>query len=286
MTSTNVSFEFFPPRDETGVLRLNRTADELSHLSPSFVSVTYGAGGTTRELTHAAVRDMSIRTPNRVAAHLTCVGATKSETKAVVDDYVKAGVTSVVALRGDPPKGQGGFSPHKDGYASSVELISALADRGDLRIICGAYPEPHPDGQGTASDVAWLKRKQDAGAQAAITQFFFRADTFLRFRDDCVKAGVHIPILPGILSFTSWEGAVRFAGRCGAHVPETLIHQFSRIKDASDERRVSVQFNTRLCEVLLREGVDHLHFYTLNDPHVTREVYGSLGIGDTLQKCA
>lgn len=278
-----VSFEFFPPRDLDASFRLWDAVTSLAPYSPDFVSVTYGAGGTTRRLTHEAVAAISANTRIPVAAHLTCVDASREETMAVVDGYEAAGVRKVVALRGDAPKGAGGFRPREDGYADSVALIAALAERGGMDVLCGAYPEPHPDGTGTASDIAWLKRKQDAGAAGAITQFFFDQNTFLRFRDEAVRAGVTIPIIPGVLPIRSWEGAVRFAARCGARVPDHVLRAFEAVSTPEDERRVAVDLAAYLCRSLIREGVGHVHFYTLNSPDLTAEVCDRLGVGRVLK---
>jgi methylenetetrahydrofolate reductase (NADPH) len=188
--------------------------------------VTYGAGGTTRKLTHEAVTTLHRNFGLPVAAHLTCVDATREETLEIAGSYAEAGVTEIVALRGDAPKGTTRFTPHPEGFADSVELIAALAATGRFTLRVGAYPERHPDAADAHADVLWLKRKLDAGAESAITQFFFEADTFLRFRDACAAAGITAPIRPGILPITSWEGAKRFAARCGAHVPQRLDEAF------------------------------------------------------------
>ena len=187
MSAPRVSFEFFPPKTLDASFRLWDTVRMLAPLSPSFVSVTYGAGGTTRQLTHEAVTTIGAQFGLNVAAHLTCVDATRAETLAIADSYTKAGVTEIVALRGDPPKGQGRFTPNPEGFADSVELIEALAATGNFNLRVGAYPEPHPEAADELADVRWLKQKFAAGADSAITQFFFEADTFLRFRDTCAR---------------------------------------------------------------------------------------------------
>jgi methylenetetrahydrofolate reductase (NADPH) len=277
MTLPAVSFEFFPPRNLDQSFRLWDTARALAPLAPDFVSVTYGAGGTTRQLTHEAVTALASHYGLNVAAHLTCVDATREETLQIVADYAAAGVREIVALRGDAPQGQDRFTPHADGFASSVELIEAIAARGDMTIRCGAYPEPHPDSPDTAADVAWLKRKVDAGATSAITQFFFDADTFFRFRDACVAAGIDAPILPGILPIQSWAGARRFAERCGTSVPQWAEEAFAAAgKDG--EAQLALETCVRLCEDLVAGGVDALHFYTLNKPELVQKVCAELGI--------
>lgn len=278
MSAPRLSFEFFPPKSLDASFRLWQTVHALAPLAPDFVSVTYGAGGTTRQLTHEAVTTIGAHTGLTVAAHLTCVEATRAETLAIVDDYARAGVTEIVALRGDPPQGAARFQPHPDGFADSVELIEAIAARGDMTIRCGAYPEPHPAGSGTAADVAWLKRKIDAGASSAITQFFFEADTFLRFRDACAAAGITAPIIPGVLPIQSWEGARRFAARCGTAVPAWLDEAFATARRDGREALLATAICAELCDELLSEGVEHLHFYTLNRPDMTREVCAALGL--------
>ena len=273
-----VSFEFFPPQTLDASFRLWETVQTLAPLDPAFVSVTYGAGGTTRKLTHEAVTTIGRNYGLKVAAHLTCVDATRAETLDIANAYAAAGVTEIVALRGDAPKGAARFTPHPEGFANSVELIEALAATGKFTIRVGAYPEPHPDAADTAADVAWLKRKIDAGATSAITQFFFEAETFLRFRDACAKAGISAPIIPGILPITSWDGARRFANRCGAHVPAWLDEAFAAATRDGREELLATALCTELCDTLLNEGVENLHFYTLNRPQLTREVCRALGI--------
>ncbi|MFC0812571.1 methylenetetrahydrofolate reductase [NAD(P)H] [Paracoccus panacisoli] len=275
-----VSFEFFPPKTLDQSFRLWETARALAPLGPDFVSVTYGAGGTTRQLTHEAVTALATHYGLNVAAHLTCVEATRAETMQIVDDYAAAGVREIVALRGDAPQGAAAWTPHPEGFASSVELIEAIAARGGFTIRCGAYPEPHPDSPDSAADVAFLKRKVDAGATSAITQFFFDPDTFFRFRDACAAAGIAAPVIPGILPIQSWAGAKRFAARCGTSVPAWAEDAFARAGkpgEAALARDIAVELCTRLIE----GGVDRLHFYTLNRPELTAEVCAALGIEAT-----
>lgn len=225
MTAT-ISYEFFPPRTLDASFKLWDTLSALHHTDPSFVSVTYGAGGTTRQLTHEAVETIGKRAGLNVAAHLTCVDASREETLAIADRYAEAGVNHIVALRGDPPKGDGAFRPRDDGFASSVELVEALAKTGRFELTVGAYPDPHPEAADASADVEWLKRKVDAGATRAITQFFFDADTFFRFRDACDAAGITAQILPGILPIQSWNGVRKFAERCGTPIPDHLSRAF------------------------------------------------------------
>ena len=226
MTKPSVSFEFFPPQTLDASFRLWETVQALAPLSPDFVSVTYGAGGTTRKLTHDAVEAIQRNYGLNVAAHLTCVDATRAETMAIAESYAAIGVKEIVALRGDAPKGAERFTAHPDGFASVLELIEVLASTNKFKIRVGAYPERHPDAADDKADIRWLKRKLEAGASSAITQFFFEAETFLRFRDACVKEGITAPIIPGILPIQSWSGAKRFAARCGTRVPPRLDDAF------------------------------------------------------------
>ena len=270
MTTPAVSFEFFPPQNLEASFRLWDTVQVLSPLNPRFVSVTYGAGGTTRDLTRDAVATLHKNAGLNVAAHLTCVNATKEETLAIADSFADAGVTEIVALRGDPPKGQGQFTAHPDGFANSVELIEALAATGKFTIRVGAYPERHPDAASEQADIDWLKRKLDAGAAEGITQFFFETDTFLRFRDRCAKAGITAPIVPGILPIENWKGMRAFALRCGANVPTWMDEAFETAARDNREDLLATALCSEMCTDLIDEGVDKLHFYTLNRPELTR----------------
>ncbi|MEL6169255.1 MAG: methylenetetrahydrofolate reductase [NAD(P)H] [Pseudomonadota bacterium] len=278
MSRPTLSFEFFPPKSLEASFRLWDTLHTLAPLAPSFVSVTYGAGGTTRDITHEAVTTITSHTGLRVAAHLTCVDATKAETLEIAHRYAEAGITDIVALRGDPPGGTGPFAPHPDGFADSVELIAALAETGRFRIHVGAYPDPHPEATNAAQGVDWLKRKIDAGATGAITQFFFEADTFFRFRDAAAAAGIDAPILPGILPIESWAGTRRFAIRTGVPIPSWLDRAFEAATRDGREDLLATAIATELCSTLLDGGVPHLHFYTLNRPDLTRDVAHALGL--------
>ena len=273
-----ISFEFFPPQSLDASFKLFEAVQALAPMGPEFVSVTYGAGGTTRRLTHEAVGTLHRNYGLNVAAHLTCVDASKAETVAIAEGYHQAGVRQIVALRGDAPNGAARFQPHADGFASSVDLVAALAATGKFEIAVGAYPEPHPDAADPTADVRWLKRKVDAGATKAITQFFFDADAFFRFRDDCVAAGIHVPIIPGILPIQSWAGTKRFAARCGARVPARLDEAFATAARDGREDLLALAQCTALCDRLMSGGVEDLHFYTLNRPHLVREVARAVGI--------
>lgn len=278
MTAPKLSFEFFPPKSLEGSFRLWDCVNTLQPLAPEFVSVTYGAGGTTRQLTHEAVTTLQKTTGLRVAAHLTCVDASRAETLEIADQYAQAGVSDIVALRGDAPKGSDGFKAHAEGFGSSVELIEALADTGHFNIRVGAYPEKHPEARDQAADIAFLKRKIDAGASCAITQFFFEAETFFRFRDACVAAGIDAPIIPGILPVENWAGVQRFAEQCGASIPPLVAQAFENAERDGQTDLLATALATELCDDLLEGGVDHLHFYTLNKPLLTHDICRALGI--------
>ena len=273
-----ISFEFFPPKSLQASFDLWESLNILTPLQPTFVSVTYGAGGTTRQLTREMTEAVASKYGLDVAAHLTCVDASRAETLAIAKSYVDAGVSRIVALRGDPPKGAGKFVPHPHGYADSVGLVAGLAATGVNEIYVGAYPEPHPEAAHENADIDWLKRKFDAGASAAITQFFFNSELFLRFRDRCEKAGIDKPIIPGILPIENWQNTKRFAARCGASIPAQLDAEFVMAARNDVEDILSVVVATDLCADLMEEGVDQFHFYTLNRPFLTRDVCLALGI--------
>ncbi|KIC34537.1 methylenetetrahydrofolate reductase [NAD(P)H] [Leisingera sp. ANG-S5] len=279
MTTPKISFEFFPPQNLEASFRLWDTVQVLAPMDPRFVSVTYGAGGTTRTLTRDAVSTLHKSSGLNVAAHLTCVNASKAETLEIADQFAAAGVTEIVALRGDPPKGEGKFIPHPDGFANSVELIKGLKARGNFNIKVGAYPDRHPDAADQAADVEWLKRKLDAGADEALTQFFFEAETFFRFRDACEKAGIDgSKLTPGILPIENWKGARNFAKRCGTIIPDWVENAFEKALRDDREELLATALCTELCSDLLEGGVNKLHFYTLNRPELTRDVCFALGV--------
>ena len=282
MRVPSVSFEFFPPQSIEASFRLWDTVNALAPLDPSFVSVTYGAGGTTRDLTHDAVATIHKHYGLNVAAHLTCVNASRAETLEIAHRYAETGVTEIVALRGDPPKGAGRFVPHPDGFRDSTELVEALAATGRFKLRVGAYPDPHPEAAHATADIDWLKRKIDAGAHCAITQFFFEADTFFRFRDACAKAGIEAEIIPGIFPIENWSGCRRFAERCGAKVPNALAQAFETAIRDGREDLLAIAHATELCTTLIEGGAGHLHFYTLNKPGLTRDVCHAIGLHPTV----
>ncbi|MEL6680808.1 MAG: methylenetetrahydrofolate reductase [NAD(P)H] [Pseudomonadota bacterium] len=273
-----VSFEFFPPHSAEATLRLWRSVERLAPLGPKFVSVTYGAGGTTRDRTRAAIMTIRERARLNVAGHLTCVGATKAETLAVAEEFRRLGVRRIVALRGDPPKGAGRFEPHPDGFASAAELVAALRTVGDFDIAVAAYPEVHPEAESLATDLDTLKRKLDAGASHAITQFCFENDTFYRFRDAAAAAGISAPILPGILPIENFRKMRNFAARCQASVPQWMEKAYENAGTDADVLLLSIAIASEQCADMLENGVEHLHFYTLNNPDLTYDICHTLGL--------
>lgn len=279
MKAPEVSFEFFPPQNLQASFRLWDTVQTLAPLDPRFVSVTYGAGGTTRDLTRDAVATLHKSSGLKVAAHLTCVNATKEETLDIANGFAEAGVTEIVALRGDPPKGEGQFTQYPGGFANSIELIEALAATGKFTIRVGAYPDVHPEAASAQADIDWLKRKLDAGADEALTQFFFEAETFFRFRDACDKAGIDgAKIIPGILPIENWKGARNFARSCGTTIPQWVEDAFEKAVRDGREDLLATAICTEMCSELIEGGVDKLHFYTLNRPELTRDVCHALGV--------
>jgi methylenetetrahydrofolate reductase (NADPH) len=277
MTVPTISFEFFPPKSLEAGFHLWEAATELEMLDPKFVSVTYGAGGTTRQRTHEVVKTLIDLRGLDVAAHLTCVDATKAETLAIADNYAKAGVKRIVALRGDPSGASESFTATSGGFSGSVDLVRGLAAVGDFEIIVSAYPERHPEAASATADIDMLKAKVDAGATSAITQFFFDTEAYLRFRDGCIKAGVDIPIIPGILPIDNWLKTRNFATKCGTAIPQFLHDAFDKAMRDDRHDLLSIAIGTEICADLLAEGVKDLHFYTLNKPRLTREICLALG---------
>lgn len=277
-TRPNISFEFFPPQSLAASFRLWESAQTLAPLEPNFVSVTYGAGGSTRERTHEALATLVKQYGLNVAGHLTCVNATRQETLDIAAGYAEAGVKEIVALRGDAPEGETSFQPHPDGFADSVELVEALAKTGKFHIRVGAYPERHPDATTDTADVEHLKRKFDAGADSAITQYFYDVENFLRFRDRCDAAGITGKIIPGILPIENWEKVKRFSARCNASLPGWMDDAFAKAKRDDVEELLSISIATELCTDLMDEGVEDLHFYTLNRPELSRKILKAIGI--------
>jgi methylenetetrahydrofolate reductase (NADPH) len=263
--SIRFSFEFFPPRDAAMEARLWQTVAKLAPLEPSFVSVTYGADGSTRERTHDIVTRIHAETGLVSAPHLTCVGATREEVLEIAQRYWDAGIRQIVALRGDPPKGSTSYAPHPGGFAYAADLVAGLRSVGDFDISVAAYPEVHPEAQSAQADLDNLKRKVDAGAARAITQFFFDPAACLRFRDAAAAAGISVPIVPGILPITRFPQITKFAAACGASIPDWLRERFAGLEDDADTRAlISASVAIDMVETLRRHGVQDFHFYTLN----------------------
>jgi methylenetetrahydrofolate reductase (NADPH) len=274
-----VSFEFFPPKTDEMEQKLWQTIERLEWLAPRFVSVTYGAGGSTRERTHATVTRIRRETPLEPAAHLTCVGASRAEIDAVAEHYWAAGIRHIVALRGDPPAGGAGYLPHPEGYPYAADLVAGLRRVGDFEISVAAFPECHPEAASAKADLDNLKRKIDAGANRAITQFFFDVDVYLRFVERARAAGIAVPIVPGILPVTNFAQVKKFAAQCGASVPVWMATQFEGLDDDPETRRlVAASIAAEQCRLLQANGVNEFHFYTLNRADLTVAICHMIGV--------
>lgn len=277
-----VSFEFFPPKSEKMEEALWQAVRRLEPLAPRFVSVTYGAGGSTRERTHATVVRLLQETHLTPAAHLTCVGATRDEVDEVARIYWQAGIRHIVALRGDSPNGTGTYTPHPGGYAYAADLVAGLKRIGDFEISVAAYPEMHPEATSAAADLDNLKRKVDAGATRAITQYFFDPEVYLRFLDRARAAGIDLPIVPGILPVTNFAQVVKFSAACGASVPPWLAHLFEGLdEDVETRKLVAATVAARQCLALQKAGVREFHFYTLNRADLVYAICHILGLRST-----
>ena len=275
----DVSFEFFPPKTDKMEAKLWEAVQELKPLHPSFVSVTYGAGGSTRERTHNTVARIIKEAQLPAAAHLTCVDASKAEIREVAEQYWEAGVRHIVALRGDAGEPGAPFVAHPDGYAGAAELVAGLKEIADFEISVAAYPETHPDATCPQSDLDNLKRKLDAGATRAISQFFFSADTFFRFRDAAAAKAIEAPIVPGILPVTNVAQARKFAGACGAKIPDWMDGLFEGLDERPASRQlVASTVAAELCRRLYAGGVRNFHFYTLNRADLAYAICHLLGM--------
>ncbi len=275
----NVSFEFFPPADDDMDGTLWRSIARLAPLAPTFVSVTYGADGSTRTRTHNVVARIQRETQLTGAPHLTCIGAGRGEILDIARQYWDMGIRKLVALRGDLPQGVRQHEPHPDGFAYASDLVAGLKSVGDFDISVAAYPEVHPEASSAGADLDNLKRKIDAGASRAITQFFYYPDVFLRFRDKCERARVNAPIVPGILPITRFPQVLRFAERCGATIPEWLRERFNGLEDDPETRRlIAASVAIEQVQALARHGVRDFHFYTLNRAELTYAICHALGV--------
>jgi len=276
----NVSFEFFPPKSDEMEERLWETVTRLEPLSPAYVSVTYGAGGSTRERTQRTVGRILRETTLKPAAHLTCVDATREEVDAVIRDFAAMGVSRFVALRGDPASGAGeAYRPHPGGYSNGAELTAAIRAIGDFDVSVSAYPEKHPESADFATDIDMLKRKVDAGATRAITQFFFDNDLYERYVERVRRAGIYIPIVPGILPIHSFKQVAGFAGRCGAHVPAWLAARFEGLdNDAQTHALVAAAIAAEQVLDLVERGMEEFHFYTMNRADLAFAICHLIGV--------
>ncbi|HVY85372.1 MAG TPA: methylenetetrahydrofolate reductase [NAD(P)H] [Caulobacterales bacterium] len=275
-----VSFEFFPPKTEALETQLWEAIAKLSPLHPAFVSVTYGAGGTTRDRTHRTVARIVAETELKPAAHLTCVAASRAEVDDVLRGYWSAGVRHIVALRGDPPGGvTAQFEPHPEGYKNAAELVAGAKRIGDFEVSVAVHPEKHPASASWDAELENFKRKLDAGAVRGISQFFFDAEVFLRFRDRVAAAGIKAPVVPGIMPVTNFKGVAKMAQGCGASVPAWLSRLFEGLDDDPDTRKlVAAAATAELCASLAAEGVEDFHFYTLNRAELTLAICRVLGV--------
>ena len=276
----NISFEFFPPKTEKMEQVLWDSVERLAPLAPAFVSVTYGAGGSTRERTHATVERIVKETNVPAAAHLTCVGATREEIDEVVRAYGKAGVKHIVALRGDPAEGIGTrYVPHNDGYVNAADLVGGIKRLGDFEVSVSAYPEKHPESPDFATDIEMLRQKVDAGATRAITQFFFDNDLYEAYVERVRRAGIFIPIVPGILPIHNFTQMANFAKRTGASVPQWLAKRFEGLENDPDTHRlVSAAIAAEQVNDLHARGVDDFHFYTMNRANLSYAICHLLGL--------
>ncbi len=280
MSDLHVSFEFFPPKTPKMEERLWASVDKLAPLAPDFVSVTYGAGGSTRERTHETVSRITKEKGLNVAAHLTCVAATKEEINTVLRDYWDAGVKHIVALRGDPPGGAGEpYTPHPGGYANAAELAAGARAIADFEITVGCYPEKHPDSPSMKADIELLKQKIDNGATRAITQFFYDNSVYLRYLDAVRDAGIDIPIVPGVMPVTNFNGLRKMADVCGATIPGRLVKLFQNLDDEPETRAlIAATVAAEQCLDLAEHGVKHFHFYTLNRDDMSYALCYMLGV--------
>lgn len=281
------SIEIFPPRDAAGWTQFDQTLARLSKLQPRFCSVTYGAGGSARQGSDVALAHVQCTKSLTPAAHLTCVALSRHETLEIARHWWAQGIRHIVALRGDMAEPGAPFHPHPEGYKNAAELVAALHDLADFEISVGCYPEIHPDSRDRMADLFNLKRKLNAGATRAISQFFFEPEAFLRFRDAAAAIGISHPLVPGILPILDFNKAAGFARRCGASIPGWLINRFEGLENDPDARgQVAASLAVSMCERLLAEGVQSFHFYTLNRSTLTLAICHALGIQPVLERAA
>jgi methylenetetrahydrofolate reductase (NADPH) len=280
-TPLRVSFEFFPPKAGEAEESFWSTVKRLEPIGPDFVSVTYGAGGTTQDRTLATLRRLTSETALKAAGHLTCVGKSKVEVNEVIRAYRDAGVNHIVALRGDPPAGVGTrFAPHPDGYKNAADLVRGIHEIGKFEVSVSAYPERHPDSVSIEEDLAFMADKAENGATRALSQFFFHNAFFLRLRDRIAARGIKINLVPGILPITNFARVCEFAGKCGAHIPPELARRFAGLEtDAETRNLVAAMVAAEQVHALAREGVTDVHFYTLNRSDLVYAICRVLGLG-------
>lgn len=283
-----VSFEFFPPKAGDAEDTFWRTVKRLEPINPDFVSVTYGAGGTTRDRTLNTLKRLNDETSLKPCAHLTCVGASKEEVNDVVRDFHAAGVRHILALRGDPPAGVGKkFEPHPQGYQNAADLVRGIRGLGDFEVSVSAYPERHPDSVSIEEDLAFMADKAEHGATRAISQFFFHNSFFLRLRDRIMARGIKIELVPGILPITNFARVCEFAGKCGAHIPPDLARRFAGLDNDPETRNlVAAIVAAEQVEALRREGVESFHFYTLNRADLVYAICRVLQLGAPVEAAA
>lgn len=280
----NVSFEFFPPKSDEMEEKLWVSVNKLKNLNPEFVSVTYGAGGTTQKRTFGTIKRIIDETDLKPAVHLTCIGASKSEVNDVIDKYYDIGVRKIVALRGDMPASSAKYQLHPDGYKYANELVEGIKKRhSNMDISVAGYPDKHPEANSLDEDIDNLKRKVDAGADRVITQFFFDSDTFLRFVDKCRKRNITVPIIPGILPVSNVKQMIHFSKMCGTKIPKWMIDVFGGLDERVETRKIMAGVVAiELCRILHREGISDFHFYTLNRSDLVTAICHILGVRDPI----
>jgi len=283
-----VSFEFFPPKTEKMAQNLWASVERLAPLNPHFVSVTYGAGGSTRERTHDTVKRIVDETTLKPAAHLTCVNASKEEVNSVIRDYWAAGVRHIVALRGDPAEGVGvAYQPHRQGYQTTADLVRGIKAIGDFEVSVSAYPEKHPESASLDADIEILKAKVDAGATRAMTQFFFENEHFYRYRDKVAAAGISVPVVPGIIPVLNFAQVAKFGSACGTSIPAWLeSHYFGLDNDEETRKLIAASLAAEQVFDLIENGVDELHFYTMNRADLVFAICNLIGVKPTVEQAA
>ncbi|MDX8390706.1 MAG: methylenetetrahydrofolate reductase [NAD(P)H] [Mariprofundaceae bacterium] len=274
-----ISCEFFPPKTDKGEQSLWQCIQELQAISPAYVSVTYGAGGSTRDRTRRIVERIKMETTLEPVAHLTCVGSTREELATLLNQYRQAQIENILALRGDPAEGVDQFQAVDGGFAYASDLTAFVQGEGDFAIAVATYPEGHPESVGGVDDdVRYLRLKQDHGACAAITQYFFDNDDFYRFRDKAVQAGISIPIIPGIMPISNYEQIVRFSSMCGASIPDTIHKRMQPVAESPESvRSLGIEIAIEQCRELIAHGVQGLHFYTLNKSSAAMAICKEIG---------